>query len=81
MPVCKCFCRGYLSAEQPKWAQREYIEEMTARKAMKAKRMANEGSRGDCVDMEDALEPVHHYQYHKWRIAAVTYKVPQQGPV
>ncbi len=56
MPVCKCFCRGPLFAEQREWTQWEHIKEMTVRKTMKMESMPDEGSRGDGVDNEDTLK-------------------------
>lgn len=58
MPICKCFCRGFLFAELPEWAQRKHVEEMTMRKTMKVKRVPDEGKKGNGIDKEDTLNSV-----------------------
>lgn len=58
MPVCKCFCGGFVFAEQPERTQREHVEEMIIRKSMKVERVPDEGSKGDCIDEEDTLKSI-----------------------
>lgn len=58
MPVCKCFCRGFLFAEQPERTQGKHVEEMTSGKTMKVERVPDEGREGDCIDKEDTLQSI-----------------------